>query len=55
MEGKERTIQILEHKISNIDNKLIAFDTFGISEKKKQRLEILKLVYEQQLEELLFE
>lgn len=55
MENKKRAIEILEHKINEMKNKIEAFRKHGISDKKAERLEILKLKYEQQLEELLVE
>jgi hypothetical protein len=50
--SKERDIQILEHRIAEIDVKIENFEKYGISEKKKQNLEILKLKYEDQLAEI---
>lgn len=50
--SKERDIQILEHKIAELENKIINFVKYGISDKKKQNLEILKLKYEDQLAEI---
>lgn len=55
MANKERSIQILEHRIAELETKINNFNLFGISDKKTQRLEILKLKYEDQLEELLYE
>jgi hypothetical protein len=52
---KERDIQILEHKIADLEQKIINFEKFGISDKKKQNLEILKLKYEDQLTEIITE
>ena len=50
--SKERDIQILEHKISELEQKLLKFQEYGISEKKIEKLEILKLKYEDQLTEI---
>ena len=55
MENKKRLVEVLEHKINEMDKKIEAFHKHGISQKKVERLEILKLKYEQQLEELLIE
>lgn len=53
--SKERNIQILEHKIAELEKKIIKFDERGISDKKIERLRILKLKYENELEEILLE
>jgi hypothetical protein len=50
--SKERDIQILEHKIAELEIKIANFEKFGISDKKVQNLEILKLKYEDQLAEI---
>jgi hypothetical protein len=50
--SKERDIQILEHKINELEEKISKFEEFGISDKKIEKLEILKLKYEDQLEEI---
>jgi len=50
--NKERDIEILEHKIAELDKKIILYEKRGISEKKIEKLEILKLKYEAQLEEI---
>ena len=50
--SKEKDIKILEHKISEIDEKLILYAERGISEKKIKSLEMKKLKYETQLEEI---
>lgn len=52
--SKERDIQILEHKISETEKKILKFEELKISDKKIQKLEIMKLKYENQLEELLY-
>jgi hypothetical protein len=50
--SKERDIEILEHKIAELEIKIANFEKYNIDEKKKQNLEILKLKYEDQLAEL---
>jgi uncharacterized protein YigA (DUF484 family) len=50
--SKERNIQILEHKIAELEEKIQKFHEYGISNKKIERLEILKLKYEDQLAEI---
>jgi len=50
--SKERDIQILEHKIANLELKINNFVKYGITEKKIENLEILKLKYETELQEL---
>lgn len=50
--SKERDIQILEHKIAELDKKIINFVKYDIDDKKRQNLELLKLRYEDQLAEL---
>lgn len=50
--SKERDIQILEHKIAELEEKILNFGKYDISHKKKQKLEIMKLKYETELEEL---
>lgn len=50
--SKERDIEILEYKIADLDNKINAFISHGISDKKTENLRILKLKYETELEEL---
>jgi len=50
--SKERNIEILEHKITELEGKIIKFQNNNISEKKITRLELLKLKYETQLEEI---
>lgn len=52
--SKERDIQILEHKIAELELKITNFQKYNISNKKKQDLEMRKLKYETQLEELQF-
>lgn len=52
--SKERDIQILEHKIAELDNKIINFEKYKISEKKIDDLKMRKLKYQTQLEELQF-
>jgi len=50
--SKERDIEILKHKIAELEEKIANFKEYGISEKKIQNLEILKLKYEDELSEL---
>lgn len=50
--SKTRDIEILEHKISELITKIQRYHEVGISPKKIERLEILKLKYEDQLEEI---
>jgi len=50
--SKERDIEILKYKIADLESKIQAFYDNGISQKKIDRLEMLKLKYETQLEEI---
>jgi hypothetical protein len=50
--GKERDVQILEHKIAELEIKIANFEKYNISDKKKENLEILKLKYEDQLADI---
>jgi hypothetical protein len=50
--SKERDIEILEHKIAEIDKKVANFVKYGISQKKIDNLEIMKLKYEDELAEI---
>jgi hypothetical protein len=50
--SKERDIEILEHKIAELDTKIANFVKYGISDKKTENLRILKLKYETELEEI---
>ena len=50
--SKERDIEILEHKIAELEKKIIVYNDNNISEKKIAKLEILKLKYEDQLVEI---
>jgi len=50
--GKARDIEILEHKIAELDTKIANFKKYNISDKKIENLEILKLKYEDQLVEI---
>jgi hypothetical protein len=52
--SKERDIQILEYKIAELETKIANFEKFNISEKKKDDLELRKLKYQTQLEEIQF-
>lgn len=51
--GKDRDVQILEHKIAKLEVKIANFEKFNISDKKTENLRILKLKYETELEEIL--
>jgi len=50
--SKERDIEILEHKIADLETKIANFKKYNISDKKIENLEILKLKYEDQLAEI---
>ena len=50
--SNEKTVQILEHKITDIDEKLLLYKERGISKKKIKSLEMKKLKYETELEEI---
>jgi len=50
--SKERDIQILKHKIANLEHKIANFQKYGISVKKIENLQIQKLKYEDDLAEL---
>ena len=50
--GKEKDVQLLEYKISEIDRLLYNYDKYNIDDKKKEALEIKRLKYEDQLTEL---
>lgn len=50
--SKERNIEILKHKINEINEKIEVFKKNGISEKKIKDLTIMKLKYEDDLAEL---
>lgn len=51
--SKERDIEILEHKIAELETKIANFQKYGISDKKTENLGILKLKYETELEEIM--
>jgi hypothetical protein len=51
--AKDRDVQILEHKIADLETKIANYEKFHISDKKTENLRMLKLKYETQLEELL--
>lgn len=53
--SKERDIQILEHKIADLDEKIANFRKYKISDKKIENLEIMKLKYEDELAEIVNE
>ena len=50
--SKERNVQVLEHKIAELEEKILNFEKYNIDAKKKQNLELLRLKYEDQLAEL---
>ena len=50
--AKDRDIEILERKITELEVKIANFEKFGISNKKIENLRMLKLKYETQLEEI---
>lgn len=52
--SKERDIQILENKITELEKKIINFEKYKIDDKKRIDLEMKKLRYEDQLAELQF-
>ncbi len=51
--AKDRNVQILEHKIAELDKKIANFEKFHIDKKKTENLRILKLKYETDLEEIM--
>jgi hypothetical protein len=53
--SKARDIEILQHKIAEMDKKIANFMKYDISDKKIENLRILKLKYETQLEEVMAE
>jgi len=52
--SKEKDIRILEHKIADLEEKIILYEERNISEKKIDALKMKKLKYETQLEEIQF-
>ena len=48
----ERKIEILEHKISDINEKIFVYEKFNISNKKSESLIILKNMYLEELNKL---
>ena len=50
--SKERDIEILEHKIAEYEKKIANFKKYGISQKKIDSLELLKLKAEDDLVEI---
>ena len=50
--NKDRNVQILEHKIAELEDKIANPEKFKIYDKKIKNLLILKLKYETQLEEI---
>ena len=53
--SKERNLEILQHKITELEKKITHFINFNISPKKRIRLEVLKEKYENQLLDVLNE
>jgi hypothetical protein len=53
MEKTERDVEILKYKLSEIDEKLVAFKKHNISEAKIKKLEIKKEYYLNQLSTIL--
>ena len=51
--SNENSIRILEYKIEELEVKIANFIKHEISDKKRERLEMMKLKYETQLEEIL--
>ena len=50
--SKQRDIEILEYKITELEEKIIIYQENNISQKKIERLELKKLRYEDQLTEI---
>ena len=50
--SNENDVRILEHKISELEKKIVVFEQQKISQKKIDKLLMLKLKYETQLEEI---
>jgi len=50
--SNENDVRILEHKISELEKKIVVFEQQNISQKKIDKLLMLKLKYETQLEEI---
>lgn len=50
--SKERDIEILERKIAVLEEKILVYYDYNISQKKIDRLEMRKLKYEDQLAEI---
>lgn len=50
--SKDREVEILTHKIAELNDKIRNFQKNRISEKKIENLKILKLKYEDQLSEI---
>jgi hypothetical protein len=53
--NNERDVEILKHKIAELETKIANFQKYGISDKKTENLRILKLKYETELEEIMAE
>ena len=52
--SKERDVEILKHKITELEEKIINFVRYDISDKKMENLRIRLLMYEDQLAELVY-
>lgn len=50
--SKERDIEVLQHKIAELEIKIANFEKYNISEKKTEDLKMKKLAYEDQLAEI---
>lgn len=50
--SKERDIEILQHKIAELDVKITNFEKNKIPEKKIENIRIMKLQYEDELSDL---
>ena len=52
--SKERDVEVLKHKIAELEVEIEISNKYNISDKKINKLEILKMKYEDQLAELEF-
>jgi len=50
---RERNVEILEHRIAELELKILAFQVQNISDRKIELLEMKKMRYESQLEEIM--
>ena len=53
--SKERDVQIIEHKIAELEKKIMNYKKLKMSDKKIENLEFMKLKYEDELMELVNE